>query len=151
MTVYRITTCAGLIRFWSFFETGIQETSRFLRYDLPMETFRKMLFHLVKTPSAWVAVVLDDDESPVSFGVAHECTPLFSNRREYECSFIYHRPGWSDATTALQIAFEDYCRLHGISTIYATTRRDSGSTIRCFQSARYGFKRAYTTFRKDIK
>lgn len=151
LTVLRLTTCAGVVRYWDFFQRGIVETAKFLRYDLPLETYQKMFFHLVRTPSAWIGVALEEDGTPVSFAVAHECTPLFSEKREYEVSFIFHNPGRSDATSALQATFEDYCRKHGIRTIYATTRRDSGSTIRCFQSPRYGFKRAYTTFKKDLR
>ncbi len=150
MTVVRIQSVAGCIRFWDFFQTGIEATAKFLRYNLDMETYRKMLFHLSKQPNAWIGVALDDDGQPISFGVAHECTPLFSMRREFEVSFIFHQPGRSDATTALQAAFEQFCKKEKVSVYYATTRRDTGSTIRCFQSPRYGFKRAYTTFIKEL-
>lgn len=151
MTILRLTTVAGCVKYWDFIKSGIEQTAKFLRYDLPMDTFRQMFFHLSKQHNAWLAVALDDDGTPISFALAHECTPLFSPRREFEVSFIFHNPGRSDATTALQGAFEQFCRDHQISRYYATTRRDSGSTIRCFQSPRYGFKRAYTTFVKEIK
>ena len=151
MTIARITSVAGCVRYWDFFQFGIKQTAKFLRYDLPMDIFRKMVFHLSRQhDTAWIGIALEDDGTPVSFAIAHECTPLFSPRREFEASLVFHQTGRSDATEALQTAFETFCRSNNISVYYATTRRDSGSTIRCFQSERYGFKRAYTTFIKEL-
>lgn len=150
MKVYRITSIAGCIRYWDFIRRGIEETAKFLRYDLDIETYRQMIFHLAKQPNAWFGIVLDSNGTPLSFGIAHECTPLFAKQREFEASFIYHNPGHAQATSILLAAFEDFCREEKITKVYATTRRDSGSSIRCYQSARFGFKRAYTTFVKEI-
>lgn len=152
MTVFRLNNIAGLIKYWDFFRKGIEETSRFLRYDIPMDTYRQMMQHVIRQPNAWVGICLDDESGdPLGFGIAHECTPLFSSQLQYEASIVYSEGNNQQVFTTIQQSFEDFCRAHGVKCYFATTRRDSGATIRCFQSPQYGFKRAYTVFKKDLK
>jgi hypothetical protein len=149
MTTHRLTRVVDIIRHWPFFHQGLLASSRYLRYDFDIETLRKTIFSLVTNPNAWVGIVLDNDR-PLGFGMAHDVTPLFSPHKEYEVSLFYHQPGNEDATRLLQSAFESFCHTNNITRYYATTRRDSGAAIRCFQSPKYGFKRAYTVFVKTL-
>lgn len=149
MTVYRLTRIADIIRYWSFFREGLEATSKYLRYDQPIDSLRKMVFSLVTREDAWVGIVLVEG-TPVGFGMAHNCTPLFSPHKEYEVSLFYHQPGNDEPTQLLQDSFEQWCKENSVVRYYATTRRDSGAAIRCFQSAKYGFKRAYTVFVKTL-
>jgi len=148
--VYRLTKVAEVVHFWDFFKRGLEQSARYLRYDLPFDTYRQIMFNLVvNTKHSWVGVVMAAGD-PVGFALAHECTPLFSPRREFEVSLLYHQPGNEAATSALQEHFEVFLHDNDVTTYYATTRRDSGAAIRCFQSPRYGFKRAYTVFKKTL-
>lgn len=149
MKVLRLTKIAEIYHLWDFFRQGLEETARYLKYDFSLDTYRQIIQHLVRDDSAWVGVVFLDNK-PIGFAIAHDCTPLFSTRKEYEVSLIYHRPGNDEATRALQSSFELFCTANNISTYYATTRRDNGAAIRCFQSPQYGFKRAYTVFKKSL-
>lgn len=151
MTVIRVTSLPACIRLWEHFREGFEKTERFLRYRLPIDAYRQILFALVKEPRAWVAVCLDDEERPLGFAMAHECTPLFSPERQYEVSVVYAQDNRPETIILLQQEFENFCRAQGVKRYFATTRRDSGASIRCFQSARYGFSRAYTVFSKEIK
>lgn len=150
MTVLRITKIATVIKYWDFFRTGLNSVRRFLRYNVDIENLRQILFHIVRQPSAWVGVVFDDNDNPLCFGAAHEVTPLFAKFREYEVSILYYKPGQEDAVVLLQTHFELFCKAQQVKTYYVTTRRDSGCTIRCFQGPRYGLRRRYTVFGKDI-
>jgi hypothetical protein len=150
MTVTRLTTVASVVRNWDFFRKGLNHVQQFLKYNVTLDTYRQIICFLVKQPSAYVAIVLDDSDEPVGFGIAHDCTPLFSPNIEYEVSILYHHPGQAVATAVLQAHFEQFCRIQGAKTYFVTTRRDSGSVIRCFQAPRYGLQRAYTVFRKDL-
>ncbi len=98
----------------------------------------------------WVGVV-SDDSGPIGFACAHEVTPLFCIEREYEVSMLYHETGRDDATIALQTHFETWLRAEGVTRYITTTRRDSPSAVLCFQSARYGMKRSFTGFQKELK
>lgn len=98
----------------------------------------------------WVGVAIDDD-GPVGFIAAHEVTPLFCVEREYEVSMLFHKTGREDATKALQAEFERWLRAEGVFRYVISTRRDNPSALRCFQSDRYGMKRAFTVFKKELK
>lgn len=150
MTVIRLNSVAGVVRNWDFFRKGLVHVQQFLKYNVTLDTYRRIICFLVKQPNAYVAIVMDDNGDPVGFGVAHECTPLFSDIVEYEVSILYHQPGQAVATAVLQAEFEQFLRTRNAKTYFVTTRRDSGSVIRCFQAPRYGLKRAYTVFRKDL-
>lgn len=150
MTVLRIKTIKGLIDHWDFIVIGLKHVQKFLRYNADLEMYRKILFHLVRQENAWIGIVFNEAGEPVGFGVAHEVTPLFAQRPEYEVSILYHRPKEADATSALQDHFERFCIARNVTTYYVTTRRDSGSALRCLQGPRYGLKREHTVFRKDL-
>lgn len=150
MKTVRLTKLAACVRYWPFFAQGFQYTDRFLRYGLPLDSYRQILFNLVVQPNAWVGLCLDDNEKPLGFALAHECTPLFCPEKQYEASIVYSAQNDPAVFSDLQLTFETFCRAQGVKSYFATTRRDSGATIRCFQSPRYGFKRAYTVFIKQL-
>lgn len=150
MTVLRLNSVAGVVRNWDFFRKGLVHVQQFLKYNVTLDTYRKIICFLVKQPNAYVALVMDDSAEPLGFVVAHEATPLFSDTVEYEVSILYHQPGQGVATAVLQADFEQFCRERNAKSYFVTTRRDSGSVIRCFQAPRYGLRRAYTVFRKDL-
>lgn len=151
MNVRRLTTVAEVVRLWPFFVDGFVFVEHYLRYTLPLDTYRKILQSQVKKPTSWVGVTFDDPITPVCFACAHDVTPLFSKDDEKEVSMLFHKPGRLDAAMILQKAFEDWCRSEGAVRYYVTTRRDNPSALRCFQSDRYGLKRAYTVFKKDLR
>ena len=151
MRTVRLTKCVEIVRLWPFFVQGLTFVSQYLRYTLPLETYRQILQHAVKQPNFWVGVCFEDDgETPICFSCAHETTPMFSNQREFEVSMLYHQPGRHDALIALQQAFDKFCRKENVTRYYVTTRGDSSNVIRCFRSARYGLKRAYTVYKKEF-
>jgi hypothetical protein len=150
LRVQRLTTCAELVRLWPNFVEWLTFVRRCLRFSLPINVYRQILQHAVRNPSMYVAVV-HDDEGPVGFACAHEVTPLFCIEREYEVSMLFHKSGRDDATKALQAEFETWLNAEGVYRYVISTRRDNPSAIRCFQSARFGMKRAYTVFKKELK
>jgi hypothetical protein len=152
MNVIRITKITQVVVFWEFFVYGLSRISQYLRYDYPIDVYRRILFRLARQPgTSWVAVVLDDDDTPVGFFISHDCTPLFSGRREFEVSLFYHLPGRREAIIALQTAFDAFCNANNISHYYVTTCRKSGSSTRVFGEEWCGLKRAYTVFKRKIK
>lgn len=150
MTVQRLTSCAELVRLWPHFVAWLNFVRSCLRFNLPLIVYRRILQQAVKDPKMWVGVVHDDD-GPVGFCCAHEVTPLFCIEREYEVSMLFHKTGRDDATIALQAAFETWLRAEGVVRYVISTRRDNPSAVRCFQSDRYGMKRAFTVFKKELK
>lgn len=150
MKVLRLTSCAQLVRLWPHFVDWLNFVRTCLRFNLPIQVYRRILQHAVKDPTMWVGVV-SDDEGPVGFAAAHEVTPLFCIEREYEVSMLFHKTGREDATKALQAEFETWLRAEGVLRYVISTRRDNPSALRCFQSDRYGMKRAFTVFKKELK
>lgn len=150
MQVQRITRIAEVIRLWDFFREGIAYEARYLRYSYPIDTYRKILCHLVaKNPNAWVGVAYDDIDPthPIAFLLSHDVTPLFSPDREYEVSMFYFRPGNKAAIRKLQQSFNHFCRENKIRQYYLTTSSFSSSAKRIFRDSWSGLERAYTVFK----
>lgn len=150
MTVMRLTKVVHVVNLWPFFVEGFTFVGHYLKYTLPIEVYGRILRYMVKNPACWVGVAFDDDKNPISFACAHESTPMFSPHREFEVSMLFHRPGRIDAALALQKEFEQWVVSEEGVRYYVTTRRDNPSALRCFQSDRYGLKRAYTVFKKEL-
>lgn len=152
MTTYRLTRIEDVVRYWPFLSRGLLFVSRYLKYDLTLEVYRRILFRLVRQPStAWIAVVLDDSEiEPLAFVLAYDCTPLFSSVREFEVSIFYHLPGFREAICTIQTSLDNFCRTNQISHYYVTTCRKSGSSTRVFGEEWNGLKRAYTVFKRKL-
>ena len=111
---------------------------------------KKTLISLVTdNEHAWLGMAFDNGE-PVAFGVLQECTPEFDTKRYFVVRWFYHTPSRFDATLALMESFETWAKLQGIQRYAVTTRRSNGKAIACFQSARYGFSKAFLTFEKEL-
>lgn len=155
MHTRRLTRVAELVNLWPFFAEKLTYVRLCLRFNLPIICYRRILQNQIRDPRAWVAVAFNGDDgdfsTPLAFGCAHECTPLFFKQREYEVSIFYHETARHDATIALQTSFESWCRSEGIVRYYVPTRRDAPSGFRCFQHPRYGLKHAFTVFKKELK
>lgn len=148
--VHRMLRVVDIIHNWELFKRGLIECEKYFRHGVPFDTYRQIIFDLVvKHDSAWVGVVMMGSV-PVGFGVAHECTPLFSPHREFEASLIYHQPGNEEATRALQERFESFLNEQNVKAYYVTTRRYGGGVVSCFRSPKYGFQRDYTVFKKTL-
>jgi hypothetical protein len=152
MTILRLTRVSQVILYWDFFTFGLIRIASYLKYDHSLDTYRRILFRLARQPmTSWLAVALDDDETPVGFFVAYDCTPLFAATREFEVSVFYHLPGRKDAIVALQTSLDSFCSSSNVSHYYVTTCRKSGSSTRVFGEEWCGLKRAYTVFKRKVK
>lgn len=151
MTIVRLSKVVEVVHLWPFLSGGISSVSRYLKYDLTLDVYRRILFRLVKTPySAWIGVAFDDDKCPMGFVVAHEITPLFSKVREFEVSLFYHLPGAGSCIPMLQQQLDNFCSSNDIKCYYVTTCRKCGSSSRVFGEEWSGLKRAYTVFKKNV-
>ena len=148
-TFQRITRCVDIVRYWPFFVTGFAFTSRFLHYPYTLETYRRVILKLVKTPTAYVGIVFDSSGDPVCFGAAYESTPvLFASQREYDIPFLYHQPTKVEATEVLRVEFERFCRQRGVKRYSMTSASFGKSTQECY--GRYGLSRSYITYKREL-
>lgn len=150
MTISRLTSVNDIVRNWTFLSAGLSHVAHQLKYNLPLDVYRKTLFALVKqTDSAWVGIA-SAGGLPVAFIVAHECTPLFSTARELDASIYYHDPGFSVAINHLQDSLDSFCTQHSIRRYYVTTCRKSGRPMYVFGAEWKGLTHAYRVFKKEI-
>lgn len=151
MNVVRLSKVNEVVHLWPFVSQGLLSVSKYLKYDLPLDAYRKTLFRLVKQPhAAWVGVAFDEDKCPVAFVAAHECTPFFSPTREFEISIFYHLPGYVHAITGLQTSLDSFCKTNSIKRYYVTTCRRSSSALVTFGEEWTGLKPAYRVFKKNL-
>lgn len=149
MTFHRITRCAEVVRFWPFFARGFFFISAYLHYPYTLDLYRRILLRLVKTPDAFVGVVLDDSGDPVCFGAAFNCTPIYAAQKEYEIPFLYHQPAYLPATAVLRTEFERFCRREKVKRYYMTTTVTNGGAQKCFAS--FGFQRSHMVFKRELR
>jgi hypothetical protein len=152
MKVVRLTTTVYVVHYWDFLETALSTISEKSREPFEKDFVQKTLINLVVDHDhAWLGVVIDSVGNPLAFGCAQECTPQYSNDRYFVIRWFYHTPGRFDATVTLMTAFETWCKSNNIFRYAVTTRRSAGEAIKCFSSTRYGFKKAFLTFEKDLQ
>lgn len=149
MRFVRLQRCKELLDFWPFFVEGIDFTAKYLHYTYSYETYRRILQKLVVTPSAFVAVVTDDDGTPLCFGAASDATPLFGTEREYDIHFLYHQPKYLPATALLWKEFERFCRRTKVKRYSLSTTALNGMAQKCFP--KYGFVRSHIVFKREIR
>ena len=150
MKVERLTKVVHIVRFWDFITEAWNTISDKVEAGLSLEVVRKTLISLVvEHDSAWIGVVFDGSV-PLAFGVVQECTPQFEPDRSFVVRWFYHSPQHFDASIALMTAFETWAKSQGIKRYAVTTRRSNGKAIRCFQSSKYGFGKAFLTFEKEL-
>lgn len=151
MQVLRLTTTVYVFRYWDFLQESLSSISDKVREPFDKEFVQKTLINLVVDHEhAWLGIVMDPMGVPLAFGCAQECTPMFSTERYFVVRWFYHTPGKFEATLKLMSAFEDWAKENHISHYAVTTRRSAGEAIKCFSSARYGFKKAFLTFEKSL-
>lgn len=151
MTVQRLTTIAQAVRLWPFFRDGIEYEAKYLRYDHTIDVYRHILWALIKRADfGWVAVAFDDDGEPVAFVMAHDVTPLFAEKREFEVSMFYYRPGNKPAIRAIQNRLDAYCKENGVHRYYLTTSSFCSTAERVFKDSWRGLERSNTVFKRRI-
>jgi len=151
MKTIRLTTCAHVVHFWDFITKSIEKIAIKSNEPYDEALVRKTLINIVGDHKhAWIGVVTDDDNNPIGFGVAQECTPDFDTRRFFMVRWFYHTPGRFDATMLLMLFFETWAKSNGVCYYAISTKRSNGETIRCFSSHKYGFKKATLVFEKQI-
>jgi hypothetical protein len=151
VTIHRLTTIAQAVRLWPFFREGIAYEAKYLRYDHPIDVYRQILWSLIKRPTVgWVSVVFDDDNEPVAFVLAHDVTPLHADRREFEVSMFYYKPGHKDAIRILQNRLDEFCRENGIHRYYLSTSSFCSTAERVFKTSWRFLERSNTVFKREI-
>lgn len=150
MSIVRLTKVNEVVHLWPFISEGLESVSVCLKYDLPLDSYRKILFRLVKTPStAWVAVDFNEG-TPVAFVIAYECTPMFSIVREFEVSVFYHLSDHVKSINKLQQAFNSFCLTNGVKRYYLTTARRMPEALRHLGEGWSGLRPAYRVFKKTL-
>jgi hypothetical protein len=150
ITARRVTRVADVARHWKFFEEGIAYEAKYLRYAHPMETYRKILCHLVyDNPHGWIGIVFDD-ETPVAFIMTHDCTPMFSPHKEFEVSMFYYRPGYKHTIRLLQDRFDMFCKENGIGQYYLTTSSFCTRAKQVFNESWRGLERSNVVFKRKV-
>jgi hypothetical protein len=149
MNVIRITEPDQVIQYWDVFKEGLRMIAKLTSERVSNEEYLKLLTNLaVQTDIAWIGLAFQG--GPLSYGVAIDSTLPQCNRRTFTVASFYAMPGRPDATAALMEAFETWARENGVASYVVTTRRDTGAAIKCFKSARYGFRKSYTAFEKYL-
>lgn len=151
MKTRRLTRCVDIVRLWPFFAERLEFVRNHLRFNLPVTVYRRILQHEVRNPLSWVAVVEDDDGTPINFACAHEVTPLFCREREYEISMFFHERENLEASRLLQSSFELWCKENKICRYVVSTRRVRRGCMKLLVSPAFGLKLTYTVFKKEIK
>lgn len=149
MIVNRITTSPDVLKNWPFFKEGLKVIRGYAGEATNEDSYAKMLIELAeRIDTAWIGVVFHG--GPLGYGIAVDSTPPFAAKRTFTVISFYHVPGQFEATTTLMHAFETWAAENNVGSYIVTTRRNSGPAIRCFQSGRYGFKKSYRAFEKNI-
>lgn len=149
MKVLRISRCKELVTHWPFFAEALTFISEYLRYPYTFETYRRVLQKLVTTPTAFVAVVFDDENRPISFLAAYDATPLYGTDKEYDVPFFYHQPNQLAATALLRREFEFFLRSLKVKRYFITTTAGNSFARRCF--ARHGLLQSHTVYKREIR
>lgn len=151
MTIHRLTTIAQAVRLWSFFKEGILYEAKYLRYDYSLDIYRRILWSLIKqSESGWVSVAFNDDDLPIAFVMAHDITPIHAERREFEVSMFYFKPGNKQAIREIQNRLDEFCRENGVHRYYLTTSSFCSTAERVFKDSWRGLERSNTVFKRKL-
>lgn len=149
MNVIRITTPEAVLAHWDLFREGLETIRKATDEQITESEYCRLLTNLAaRTDDAWIGVVVSG--GPICYAVAQDSTPPHRAQRTFTVSSFYHRSGESYATQIMMFDFEEWARRNGVTSYIVTTRRDSGSAIKCFQSARYGFRKGFIAFEKQL-
>jgi hypothetical protein len=151
MQVERVTKPSQVLQIWGFFQDGLLYLQNVAREHFDTIQMQKLMCGLAAdSQHGYIGVVFDDEGEPCAFGVAQETTLPYGQERAFEIRAVYHRPTTQESVLLLMGNFENWCRENHIKRYSITTRRNTGATIRCFRHERYGFKKPFLVFEKDV-
>ncbi len=147
--VIRITTALGVVEHWNLIANGIREVNAKHRGNVNLEAaFTYYLWLATNHDHAWLGVNLVNGK-PESFAILQRAG-VDADAKTFQVVMFWHRPGQTQQTQLLMTAFEDWARSQGIKRYTVSTKRDTGAAIRCFQSSKFGFKKRYIVFEKEL-
>jgi hypothetical protein len=148
--IVRLTSAIEVLQHWDFFIEGFESVTRKTHEVFDLEQMQKTLcYHARLHHHSWIAIAVDEID-PLGFIVMEEATPLFAPFRSCIARVVYHRPG-AEVLEPMMHAFEKWAKEIGFKHYVITTRRHSGAAIRFFQSPKFGFRKGYITFEKEIR
>ncbi len=146
LTLLRLKSVANVIHFWDFISAALVEIGEKYHEPVDLEAVRKTMHWLVTDKDrVWFAVVVEDSQ-PVAFAVVHDATPPFEPERVWAVRWFYHAKGHFQATLFLKNYFDIFAKESRIGKYLITTNHMTGGAIRCFQSERFGLKKAYLVY-----
>lgn len=149
--VIRLLSVANVFAFRKFIKESLDELAEKYGLSPDFDATEKTMHWMVQDHDrVWFAVVIDMNNTPVAFALAHDATPPFEDRSIWAVRWFYHAPGAFDATLFLKKEFETFAKALNIGSYLVTTNRLSGGAIRCFQQEKFGFKKAFLTFEKKL-
>lgn len=150
ITIQRLTKVIHVLKLWPFFTEGFAFVGRYRKYSLTLDSFRRALSDMVVAQAtSWVGVAFSEGE-PTAFWCATEITPPYATQREFEVNLRYHKQGRIDDALAVQAEFDLWCKGQNIARYFIATQKENFPDRPKFPSQRYGLKRAYTVFKKEL-
>lgn len=142
----RIVQPSKVMKLWPYF---VRALLPIMPKETNWETLLKATCQLAGENDGFVGVVTRNNILE-GFMVMEDLTPCFAESRVFECRLFWHKAGNTVATNALQNFFEEWARQNNVGEYSVTTHRHTGSSIRCFQSSKYGFKKSHFVFTKKL-
>jgi hypothetical protein len=151
ITVERITTAEQVVNRWIIFREGLETIIDSTREQITDAEYLKLVLSLCGRDDAWIGVAVQSNtDGPLSYGIAVDSTLPGSERKTFTVLSFYAMKGRPDATEVVMAAFEEWARTNGVKSYVITTRRDSGAGLRCINSPRYGFRKAFIAMEKNL-
>lgn len=150
ISTFRITSSLEIVKHWDFFNEGLVVIAKKGGETLDAEMMFKVLCLLASEPYYGFVSVALVDGIPQGFAAFQDTTPIFARDRSFINRVFWHKSGNHEVSVALLNFFTTWAKEQGVKRVIVTTRRDSGAAIRCFQSDKYGFKKGYITFEKEL-
>lgn len=151
MKVDRILTLNDLLLAWPFMAEGIKQVSIDAKEQVDEEVIFNVLSAVVGHPQlGWVGVVSDFSNHKLGFAIAHDATLLCDPQKTFIVRIVYYVPGFREAATTLLKAFLVWAKKSHIEKLQISTKRTSGSTIRCLNSRQFGFRKPHLLFERNI-
>lgn len=150
ISAFRITSSLEIVKHWDFFQEGLEVIAKKGKEQLDAEMMFKVLCVLATEPAyGWIGIATVDGV-PQGFAAFQDATPLFARERSFINRVFWHKSGNHEVSVTLLNYFISWAKENNVKRVIVTTRRDSGAAIRCFQSDKYGFKKGYMTFEKEL-
>lgn len=147
--VIRITTALEVVKYWDLISRGIQAVNEKHKGNINLEAaFTYYLWLAINHDHAWIGIGLVND-IPENFAILQRAG-TDTDAKTFQVVMFWHKPGHPQQTQALMTAFEAWAKSQGIRRYTVSTQRDTGAAIRCFQSSKFGFKKRFITFEKEL-